>query len=82
MTQWLIRHPLSCIFVSLSVHRFAQLTGDAKTLSATDVQIIALTYQLEKQYNGMHFLKTEPVRTARGTEQREDASGGQGHPTD
>jgi RNA-binding protein NOB1 len=57
------------------VHRFAQLTGDAKTLSATDVQIIALTYQLEKQYNGTHFLKTEPVRSERGTEQRGDAFG-------
>src|SRR4051812_44571998 len=43
------------------VYRFAQLTGDAKTLSVTDVQILALTYQLEKQYNGMNFIKTEPV---------------------
>jgi RNA-binding protein NOB1 len=46
------------------VIRFAQLTGDAKTLSATDIQVIALAYQLEKQYNGMHFLKSEPVSDA------------------
>jgi RNA-binding protein NOB1 len=45
----------------MSVYRFAQLTGDAKTLSVTDIQILALTYQLEKQYNGMNFIKTEPV---------------------
>lgn len=44
--------------------RFAQLTGDAKALSATDIQVIALAYQLEKQYNGMHFLKSEPVSDA------------------
>jgi len=44
------------------VHRFAQLTGDAKALSATDIQILALTYQLEKQYNGLNFIKTEPRR--------------------
>ena len=43
-------------------YRFATLTGDAKTLSATDIQIIALTYQLERQHNGHRFIKTEPVR--------------------
>ena len=46
----------------VAVYRFAQLTGDAKSLSVTDVQILALSYQLEKQHNGMHFLKTQPRR--------------------
>lgn len=43
------------------VTEFAKKTGDYRSLSATDIKIIALTYQLEKEHVGIEHLKTEPV---------------------
>lgn len=40
---------------------FAKKTGDYSTLSATDIKVMALTYQLEVEANGCEHLKTEPT---------------------
>lgn len=44
---------------------FAKKTGDYPSLSATDIKVIALTYQLEREKVGIQHLKTAPeiVRT-------------------
>lgn len=39
---------------------FCKKTGDYATLSATDIKVLALTYQLEVEANGKEHLKTEP----------------------
>ncbi|CAD1473864.1 unnamed protein product, partial [Heterotrigona itama] len=45
------------------VIEFAKKTGDYSSLSATDIKIIALTYQLEKEKIGIDHLRTEPIVT-------------------
>jgi RNA-binding protein NOB1 len=50
-----------CLF-SGAVRVFAKKTGDLAVLSGTDVEIIALTYMLEKEANGLKNIRTEPVR--------------------
>lgn len=40
---------------------FAKKTGDYATLSATDIKVLALTYQLEVESNGCEHLKSEPT---------------------
>ncbi|KAK9302857.1 hypothetical protein QLX08_005263 [Tetragonisca angustula] len=45
------------------VTEFAKKTGDYNSLSATDVKVIALTYQLEKEKMGINHLRTEPKVT-------------------
>lgn len=42
------------------VSEFAKKTGDYTSLSATDIKVMALTYQLEKEIVGVDHLKTEP----------------------
>ncbi|XP_017876547.1 RNA-binding protein NOB1 isoform X2 [Ceratina calcarata] len=42
------------------VTEFAKKTGDYISLSATDIKVIALTYQLEKENIGTDHLRTEP----------------------
>nr|XP_018905195.1 PREDICTED: RNA-binding protein NOB1 [Bemisia tabaci] len=42
------------------VTEFSKKTGDYRSLSATDIKIIALTYQLEKEKVGSDHLATEP----------------------
>lgn len=39
---------------------FSKKTGDYSTLSATDIKVMALTYQLEVEANGSEHLKSEP----------------------
>ncbi|CAH0725094.1 unnamed protein product, partial [Brenthis ino] len=39
---------------------FSKKTGDYISLSATDIKVMALTYQLEKELVGSDHLKTEP----------------------
>ncbi|RWS20027.1 RNA-binding protein NOB1-like protein, partial [Leptotrombidium deliense] len=39
---------------------FAKKTGDFSFLSLTDIKVIALTYALEKQFNGTEHLHSEP----------------------
>ncbi|XP_054014084.1 RNA-binding protein NOB1 [Hylaeus anthracinus] len=43
------------------VMEFAKKTGDYASLSATDIKVIALTYQLEKEKVGTSHLRTEPI---------------------
>lgn len=45
------------------VIEFAKKTGDYAALSLTDLKVIALTYEIEKQENGVDHLKKEPVRS-------------------
>lgn len=40
---------------------FSKKTGDYTSLSATDIKVMALTYQLEKEKIGIEHLKTEPT---------------------
>lgn len=39
---------------------FTKKTGDYPSLSATDIRVIALTYQLEAQHVGTDHIKTKP----------------------
>ncbi|KAF4524321.1 hypothetical protein B566_EDAN005379 [Ephemera danica] len=43
------------------ITEFSKKTGDYPSLSATDIQVLALTYELEKQIVGNEHLKTEPT---------------------
>lgn len=40
---------------------FAKKTGDFATLSSTDIKVLALTYELEKQLVGTDHLRKEPI---------------------
>lgn len=40
---------------------FSKKTGDYPSLSATDIKVMALTYQLEKELIGIEHLRTEPI---------------------
>uniref|UniRef100_K1PQU4 RNA-binding protein NOB1 n=1 Tax=Magallana gigas TaxID=29159 RepID=K1PQU4_MAGGI len=42
------------------VTEFSKKTGDYRSLSAVDIQVIALTYQLEKENVGTDHIKTVP----------------------
>ncbi|CAC5416172.1 NOB1 [Mytilus coruscus] len=44
------------------VSNFSKKTGDYKSLSAVDIKVMALTYQLEKEYVGSEHIKTVPER--------------------
>lgn len=43
------------------VTEFSKKTGDYPSLSATDIKVMALTYQLEKEHVGVEHLRTEPI---------------------
>lgn len=43
------------------ITEFAKKTGDYTSLSATDIKVMALTYQLEKEKVGTENLKNEPT---------------------
>lgn len=43
------------------ITEFSKKTGDYPSLSATDIKVMALTYQLEKEFVGTEHLKTTPV---------------------
>ncbi|KAM4833792.1 RNA-binding protein NOB1 [Thomomys bottae] len=44
------------------VTEFSKKTGDYPSLSATDIQVLALTYQLEADFVGVSHLKQEPEK--------------------
>ncbi|XP_062967123.1 RNA-binding protein NOB1 isoform X2 [Cynocephalus volans] len=44
------------------VTEFSKKTGDYPSLSATDIQVLALTYQLEAEFVGVSHLKKEPEK--------------------
>ncbi|XP_054283997.1 RNA-binding protein NOB1-like [Macrosteles quadrilineatus] len=43
------------------ITEFSKKTGDYMSLSATDIKLMALAYQLEKEHVGVDHLKTAPV---------------------
>jgi rRNA maturation endonuclease Nob1 len=47
-----------------AVINFATKTGDLRALSKPDLQILALTYMLEKEENGIAHIPTQPLKTA------------------
>ncbi|XP_014616119.1 PREDICTED: RNA-binding protein NOB1 [Polistes canadensis] len=58
------------------VTEFAKKTGDYTSLSATDVKVIALTYQLEKEKVGTEHLKETPtiVKTINSAKHNKNSS--------
>ncbi|GLH02566.1 RNA-binding protein NOB1 [Gryllus bimaculatus] len=57
------------------VTEFSKKTGDYSSLSAVDIQVLALAYQLEKEHVGVAHLKTEPtVQRVDKLSQKLDAS--------
>jgi len=44
----------------ITVTEFSKKTGDYPSLSATDIKVMALAYQLEKEKVGTDHLKKEP----------------------
>ncbi|KAG0240792.1 Nin1 binding protein [Actinomortierella wolfii] len=45
-----------------AVATFARKTGDLAVLSATDLRVLALTYQLEVAANGTRRIRSEPIK--------------------
>ena len=43
-----------------SVTEFSKKTGDYRSLSAVDIRLMALAYQLEKEHVGVEHINTEP----------------------
>ena len=41
---------------------FSKKTGDYSSLSAVDLRVLALVYQLEKQHVGTEHIRTEPMK--------------------
>lgn len=48
-----------------TVSEFAKLTGDFRSLSAVDLRVLALTYQLEKEHCGIDHIKKRPTKQVR-----------------
>jgi RNA-binding protein NOB1 len=48
------------MYLYFSVTEFSKKTGDYRSLSAVDIKVMALAYQLEKQFVGTQHIKTEP----------------------
>eukprot|EP00794_Sanderia_malayensis_P018759 gene18759-20650_t len=46
-----------------AVSDFAKKTGDFSSLSAVDIRVMALTYQLEKEFCNSEHIKTQPVHS-------------------
>ena len=44
---------------------FSKKTGDYKSLSAVDLRVLALTYQLEKEFCNTEHIKNEPSKKVR-----------------
>nr|CAD7602840.1 unnamed protein product [Timema genevievae] len=51
---------LKDVFQENIKYKFSKKTGDYPSLSATDIKVIALTFQLEKEKVGTDHLQTEP----------------------
>lgn len=58
--------PDSDCCVCSSVTEFSKKTGDYPSLSATDIKVLALTYQLEQEHVGAGHLKKEPEKKVLG----------------
>lgn len=49
-------------FIHFSVSEFAKKTGDFRSLSAVDLRVLGLTYQLEKEFCDAEHIKDEPCK--------------------
>jgi len=47
---------------TFAVTEFARKTGDLRSLSTTDIRVIALAYTLERELVGTDHLRTEPTK--------------------
>ena len=45
----------------IAVTEFSKKTGDYASLSATDIKVLSLTYQLEVEANGHEHIRIEPI---------------------
>jgi RNA-binding protein NOB1 len=61
------------------INEFSKKTGDFAVLSLTDVKVLALTYQLEKQLKGTDHLKKEPTIAKTVYTQKPDESANRVH---
>lgn len=59
---WLVTYAYYFWFTYITVTEFAKKTGDYPSLSATDIKVLALTYQLETENVGTDHLKKEPEK--------------------
>ncbi|KAI4124598.1 MAG: hypothetical protein LQ338_004717 [Usnochroma carphineum] len=57
------------------ITNFATRTGDLAVLSRPDVEILALTYQLEEQRNGLSYIRTSPAQQLQKGERPERRRG-------
>lgn len=65
--------PVTKIKSYLIVTEFAKKSGDYTSLSATDIKVIALTYQLEKEKVGTSHLKDAPtIRNIKSTAEKQN----------
>eukprot|EP01135_Chromosphaera_perkinsii_P001931 Nk52_evm80s212 gene=Nk52_evmTU80s212 len=60
-----------------AVVEFAKKTGDFRSLSVADLKVIALTWMIEKEQNGIEHLRKEPV-TGQGGAKAKVRNGGGG----
>ena len=56
----MVRSMVSYLTSFFRVSDFAKKTGDYPSLSAVDIRVLALTYQLEKEFCGDSHIKKEP----------------------
>ena len=59
--EWILTEPTEESITA--VMQFAKETGDLASLSKTDLRVLALTWMLEKQANGVNHLRSKPVVT-------------------
>jgi RNA-binding protein NOB1 len=52
----------------LLVTEFSKKTGDYPSLSATDIRVLALAYEFEKQLVGTEHLNSAPVTVKKSSE--------------
>ncbi|KAL2915440.1 20S-pre-rRNA D-site endonuclease nob1 [Polyrhizophydium stewartii] len=68
--EWLATLPFELVVRAPSdeamaaVVAFAKKTGDFSSLSVADLRIMALTWMIEKETNGVEHLRKEPIRAA------------------
>lgn len=55
----------SLCYMFMAVVEFSKKTGDFVSLSAVDLRLLALAYQLEKENVGTEHIRHEPVRKVR-----------------
>lgn len=57
----LMKYLIALIVCTELVSEFSKKTGDYPVLSAVDMRIIALTYELHKTYVGVNDLRSVPL---------------------